>query len=134
MAFDIVPSSFWRFPTVQSLWDDEENTGSALAPSGLSISEDESHVYIEVAVPGIEPNQVEITFDKGVLWVKAEAKEEKENKKYYRKATRSFSYRVTVPGDIDNNTEPEATAKNGMMHITFTKSKASQPKKITVKS
>jgi len=134
MAVDIVPTSFWRFPLARSIWDDTDDMPALNTSSGVSISENDEHVFVEVAVPGIDPKEVEITFDKGVLWVKGEAKEEETNKKYYRKATSSFSYRVAVPGDIDMNIEPEAEAKHGMMHVTFTKLKSSLPKKITVKS
>ena len=134
MALDLtVPSSFFRFP-VRSMWDDDEDLAVANIPSGVSISEDEKNVYVDLAVPGVDPKNVEITMDKGILWVKGEGKEEEKNKKYYRKATSSFSYRVAVPGDIDMSIEPEAKAEHGMMKITFVKSKASQPKKITVKA
>lgn len=134
MAFDIVPGSFWRFPALPSVWDDDDDWNIAASmPSGISISEDDKNVYVEAALPGIDGKDVEVTFDKGVVWIKGEVKEEDKNKKYYRKATRSFSYRVAVPGDIDSNTEPTATSKNGVMTVTFTKSPKSQPKKITVK-
>lgn len=134
MALDIVPGSLWRFPISRTLWEDDDDYSMTSAPSGLSIAEDDTHVFIEAAVPGIDPKDVEITFDKGILWIKGEKKEEEKSKKYYRKATSSFSYRVTVPGDIDFNTEPEATTKHGVMTITFTKAAKSLPKKITIKN
>lgn len=134
MTLDLAPTSFWRFPTFRTVWDDDDDLAIAGTPSGISISEDNHHVYVEVAVPGVSPKDVEITFDKGVLWVKGESKEEETGKKYYRRATSSFSYRVAVPGDIDQNVEPEAKAEHGMMKVTFTKSKQSQPKKIAIKS
>lgn len=132
---DIVPNSLWRFPMNRTFWDDTDDMPFASSgPNSISISEDEQNVHIEVALPGIDPKDVEITFDKGVLWVKGEAKEEEKKKKYYRKATSSFSYRVAVPGDIDLSFEPEAQSKHGVMTITFRKSPKAQPKKITVKS
>jgi HSP20 family protein len=133
MAIDLVPTSFWRFPVARSVWDDEEDMAMMTSPSGISISEDDTHVFVEVALPGVDPKDVDITFDKGTLWVKGETKEEEKKKKFYRKATSSFSYRIAVPGEIDTNIEPEAASKHGVMTITFTKSKASLPKKISVK-
>lgn len=134
MAFDLVPQSFFRFPSISSVWDDDVDWAMPQSASGLSVSEDDKNVYIEAAVPGIDPNDVEVTFDKGALWIKGETKEEQKNgKKYYRKATSSFSYRVSVPGEIDQNTEPEATYKNGIMTVTFAKTPQAQPKKIPVK-
>ncbi len=135
MAIDIVPSSLWRFPMVRGYWDDDEDISlTTSGPNGVSISEDEKNVYVEVALPGIDPKDVEITFDKGILWVKGEAKEENTSKKYYRKATNSFSYRVAVPGELDLAAEPTAEANHGIMKVTFQKSPKALPKKITIKS
>jgi HSP20 family protein len=133
---DLVPSSFFRFPAIRSIWDDEDDwLTMPSTPSGLSISEDDKNVYIEAALPGIDPKNIEVTFNKGIVWIKGEtASEEKDGKKYYRKATSSFSYRVAVPGEIDQNSEPAATYKNGVMKVIFAKLPQSQPKKIAVKA
>lgn len=134
MAIDLVPSPFWRFPVSGGFWNDEDDmTVPTHGTNSVSIAEDDEHVYVEVALPGIDPKEVEITFDKGVLWVKGEVKEEEKKKKYYRKAVGSFSYRVSVPGEIDATNEPEAQSKHGVMTVTFRKSPKTQPKKITVK-
>ncbi|MCM8782699.1 MAG: Hsp20/alpha crystallin family protein [Candidatus Omnitrophica bacterium] len=137
MAKDLIPSSFWSFPSFRlpSIWSEEEDWLSGPGLSGLSVSEDDKNVYVEAAVPGVDPKDIEVTFDKGTLWIKGEAKKEEEDKKkkFYRKASSSFSYNVTVPGEIDMNAEPQATYKNGVMKVTFAKLPASQPRKITVK-
>lgn len=134
MVLDITTRPFWRFPTLSNSWDDDDDWGLRTSlPSGLSISEDEKNVYIEAAVPGVDPKEIEVTVDKGVVWIKGESKQEEKNKKYYRKAASSFSYRVAVPGDIDPNGEPQAAVKNGVMKVTFAKSPAAQPKKISVR-
>jgi len=136
MAIDIVPSSLWRFPSLRSvsLLDEDDNFASVPSTGGLTIAEDEEHIYVEAAMPGINPKDIEVTFDKGIVWIKGETKNEETKKKYYRKATSMFSYRVTVPGDIDVSSDPQASCKNGVMTITFLKSPKTQPKKITVKS
>jgi len=139
MAFDLMPSRLLSFPSLRmpSFWNDEDDWLSTPAtPSGLSVSEDEKKVYIEAAVPGIDPKDVEITFQDGYLWIRGETKEEEKDKsrKYYRESNRSFSYRVAVPGDIDDKVEPEATSKNGVMSIVFAKSPKTTPKKIQIKA
>lgn len=134
MALDLVPKNFWSFPASRFFdWDEDELIQSS--PSGLSVSEDNKNVYIEAALPGIKPEDVEITFDKGMLWIKGESKQEEidKDKKYFRKATNSFSYRVAVPGEIDMNKEPIAESENGVMKISFAKHPQVQPKKISVK-
>lgn len=134
MAFDIIPRSFLG-PTRWSNILDEDDWSSFLPSSGLSVSEDEKHVYVEAAVPGLDTDKIEVTYDKGVLWIRGnqEAEEKDENRKYYRKASSAFSYRVAVPGEIDESKEPEASCKNGVMKVTFAKKPEVQPKKIAVK-
>lgn len=129
----LVPRSFWRFPTLLEEME-EDLLPSTTAINGLSISEDNKNVYIEAAVPGIDPKNVDVTFNKGILTISGEKTEEEKKKKYYRKASSSFSYRVLVPGDIDPNKEPKAQAKNGVMTVEFVKVPESQPKKIAVKT
>ncbi|HSV94424.1 MAG TPA: Hsp20/alpha crystallin family protein [Spirochaetia bacterium] len=138
MAFDLVPSRLFPFSSlrVPSVWSDEDDWLTTASPaSGLSVSEDDKNVYVEASVPGIDPKDVEITFQDGYLWIRGESSEEVKDKtrKYYRESSKSFSYRVAVPGEIDEKVEPEATSKNGVMTITFTKAPKVQPKKIQIK-
>lgn len=132
---DLIPRRLLSFPQLPSLWDEDDWLSMPATQSGLSISEDDKNVYVEAAVPGIDPSAVEITYQDGYIWIRGEAKEEESDKKkkYYRQASRSFSYRVAVPGDVDTNAEPEATYKHGVMTVTFAKSEKSQPKVIKVK-
>lgn len=135
MAYDLIPKNFFSFPHLPSIWNDEDEwLTTPASPSGLSVSEDDGSVYIEAAVPGIDPKNVDITYQDGYLWIRAEEKEEEKDKgrKYYRQALKSFSYRVAVPGDVDANAEPSATYKNGVMTVVFGKSPKSQPRKIKV--
>lgn len=138
---DLVPMSFWRFPRLSSAWEDIEDIEDLFpaiptnAPlSGLSISEDDIHIYVEAAVPGVDPKAVDITVHKGILWIKGEIKEEEKKKRYYRKATSSFSYRVALPDSVDSTQDPVAVCQNGVMKVTFVKSPKTQPKKIAVKT
>ena len=129
----ILPRSYFRIPTLPTLWEDDEDwTAVTNWPNGLTISEDDKNIYVQAAVPGVDPKDIEVTVDHGVVWIKGESKEEETNKKFYRKAARSFSYRVAVPGDINPGTDPEARVKNGVMTVIFSKSPKAQPKKISV--
>jgi len=115
--------------------DDDWNLHEYPNPLGLSVSEDESYVYVEAALPGIRSEEIDMIFDKGVLWIKAEKKTDGENKKrkYYRKAMTTFSYRVAVPGDIDEAKEPEAVCKHGILRVAFLKNKKGTSRKIPIK-
>ena len=138
MAYDFIPNRFLSFPSIQipSIWNDDDDWLTApSSPSGLSVSEDEKKIYIGASLPGIDPKNIDMTFQDGYLWVRGEMREEEKDKsrKYYREATKSFSYRVAVPGDIDNSIDPTATYKHGIMTVAFMKSPKAQPKKIQVK-
>jgi HSP20 family protein len=120
-------TSLLHWPNV---WEDDD-----LSPSGnLDVYETKDEVIVKANVAGVDPDKVEITFEKGILTVSArEEIEEQSDKKFYKKATRSYSYRVAVPGNIDLAQEPEATAKHGILAISFKKAEEAKPKKIAIK-
>lgn len=134
MSIDIVPQSFWSFPT-RSLLSDDDFLPSTVTGSDLSVSEDDNHVYIEANMPGLDSDDIEVTYHKGQLWLRGSKKEEEKDKKkkYYRYASSSYSYRLAVPGNIDEKSEPDAEYQNGVMKVTFKKMSEAQPKKISVK-
>ncbi len=132
---NLVPRSFFDSPRFPSLWDDDSDFwGLTAQNSGLAISEDEKNVYVEAHIPGVDPNKVEVTFDKGMLWIKGQQEQEENNKKYYKKAASAFSYHVRLPENIDAAKEPEAVCKNGVMKVTFAKQAEVSPKKINVRA
>ncbi len=140
MTKKLIPRSMWSFPSLRfpfSLLGENEDEWlqDFSESSGLSVYEDEDHVFVEAALPGIKSNEIEMTFEKGILWIKAEKEDEHEDKtkKYYRKSTGSFSYRVAVPGTIDETIPPEAFCKNGILKITFSKTKKNEARKIPIK-
>lgn len=137
MAGGLVSGDFWRVPSIFSpSWmgeDLEDSLPTRNFINGLSLSEDGKNVYVEAAVPGVDPKDVEVTFDKGVVTVRAEKKEEEKGKKFQRKATSSFYYRVS-PANVDLKIEPTAVYKNGIMEITFSKMLEAKPKRIVVKT
>ena len=126
MVYSLIPKNFLSFDDLIPMPSNQ---------NGLSISEDDKKIYVEVAMPGISSKDVDITFHDGYLWVRGDSKKEEEDKKkkYYKKAISSFSYQVTVPSDVDIKKDPEATCKNGIVTIAFDKSPKTQPKKILVK-
>ncbi len=123
-------SSMLRWPNI---WEDED-WGTIPGSDNLDVYETKDEVVIKANVAGIDPDKVEITFEKGVLTLSGQEEvEEKEGKKYYKKATRSYSYRVAVPGNIDLSAEPEAKVTHGIVSVTFKKAEEAKPKKISIK-
>lgn len=124
--FDLRP--FWNWPQVI---DDDE----VIDNRGLDIYETKDKVVVKASVAGVKPEEVDVTFEKGMLWIKAQAEdEEKEGKKYYKKSSRSYSYRVAVPGNIDAKFDPDAEIEHGVVSITFKKTPQTKPRKIAIKT
>jgi HSP20 family molecular chaperone IbpA len=120
----------WSFPSLRFPFslseegEDHEMLQHFQESTGLTISEDESCVFVEASVPGILLNQIEISFADGMLWIKAVKKEEEaEDKKikFYRRAANCYTYHVAIPVDIDESNAPESVCKNGILHVTLVK-------------
>lgn len=102
--------------------------------SGISLYEDENNIYIEAALPGIDPENIEVNMEKGVIWIKGEQKrKEDEGVRYHLRSSSSYSYRIPLPSQIDEQATPEASCSDGMLTITFPKGKTETTKRIQVK-
>ncbi len=120
-----------RWPDI---WDEDLFDGATT--SNLNVYETKNEVIVEANVAGVANEDVDITFEKGVLWIQAKKKSEEksEDRKYYSRSAFSYSYKVAVPGEIDLSKEPEVTVKNGVLKVEFKKSELAQPKKLKIKA
>lgn len=133
--------SIIRYSPLQTMlnrWPDfwDEDLFDQSANSHLNVYENKNKVVVEANVAGVANEDVDLTFEKGILWIQAKKQEEKndEERKYYSHSSFSYSYKVAIPGDVDLSKEPEAEIKNGVLKIEFEKSKLAQPKKLKIKS
>ena len=100
------------------------------------IYEDEEGLSLKFELAGVEPKDVDIRFENGVLTIKGERKLENEEKKenYHRVElsygafNRSFSLPPTVDAD-----KIEAQSKNGVLVVHLPKKAEAKPKSIQVK-
>lgn len=96
---------------------------SASAPA-LEMSETNKSYKITAELPGIHPDDVEVTFDDGVLRITGEKKEEREeNERGYRLSERSygaFERAVSLPSAA-NPDKIDAKFKNGVLTVTIAK-------------
>ncbi|BDG09708.1 Hsp20/alpha crystallin family protein [Anaeromyxobacter paludicola] len=100
------------------------------------IFEDEESIALRFDLAGVDPKDVEIRFENGVLTLKGERKLEKEEKRdnYHRveMSYGTFTRSFTVPGTIDPE-KIKAESKNGMLAVHLPKKPEAKPKAITVK-
>jgi HSP20 family protein len=68
--------------------------------SDISIYEHKNNIIVEAAVPGIDPKDVHVSYERGVLTIQAEKKEEKtdKEKRYFHKSSSSFVYHLPSRG------------------------------------
>lgn len=133
----IAPRALFRSSFLPSIWDEiEDRLGQWGGDShtGVSVSEDGQHVYVEAQLPGLKPEEIDISLDKNTLWIKGEKKENQESadKKYYRRARSSFLYQVDFPCQIEENSE-KTHYQDGVLTLSFTKARQNQVRKISVK-
>ncbi len=131
VRYSPLASMLSRWPSV---WDDDDLAPMTSGSNNLDVYETADEVVVRANVAGVPADKVDITFENGVLWVKAEKEAESgdTDTKHYSKSSWSYSYRVAVPGTIDYNAEPTAEVEDGVVVVTFKKAEASKPKKLTV--
>ncbi len=101
----------------------------------VDVEETDKEIIVKADVPGVDPKAVEISAENGLLMIRGEKKEEKEEKKkaYHRveRFAGSFYRAVTLPPGADAD-KMSATCTNGVITITVPKKAEAQAKKITV--
>ena len=140
--FDNFPSTFWRSPfrsplfDVGPLWPRNQSWNAVPA---VDIVEKDNAYEITAELPGMDEKNVEVTSSEGMLMIKGEKEESKEEKEkdYHLSERRYGSFRRTfsVPAGVDAN-KIEATFKKGVLTVTLPKSTDAQKKekKIAVAS
>jgi HSP20 family protein len=117
--------------------DDSSDVVTSRWRPAVDIKEEEDRFVIYADLPGVDPKDIEITMEQGVLTLKGERSEEtKEEHEGYKRVERvsgSFYRRFSLPDTADAE-RIEAKGKNGVLEITLPKHEKLQPRKITVKS
>jgi HSP20 family protein len=102
----------------------------------VDVAETESDIIVKAEIPGIDPNDIDISITGDILTLKGEKKEEKENtgKCYHRVESSygSFKRAINLPVSVDVD-KVKAEGKNGLLEITLPKKEESKTKKINVK-
>jgi HSP20 family protein len=103
----------------------------------IDLSETDSEVVIKASLPGVKPEDVEITVNDGVLTVKGEKKsdDKTETENFYRREIRygSFSRSVPLPSRV-NHEQADAEFKDGVLTVTLPKAEDVRPKQIKIRS
>jgi len=101
----------------------------------VDIREDETRFVIHVDVPGVDPKDIEVHMEDGVLSVKGqrsrESKEEREGYKRMERVRGEFLRRFSLPDTADADAI-SATCRQGVLEIVIPKQEKLQPKRSEV--
>lgn len=101
----------------------------------LDLSETPEGYFVDLAVPGLKAEDLNVTLENGVLTISGEVKQEAATKErnYHRVERRygRFSRSVTLPATVRGDAI-EAKLESGVLHLSIPKAEEVKPRKITV--
>jgi len=113
----------------------EGSTATAEWAPAVDIKEETGRFVTHADIPGVKPEEIDVSMEDGVLTIKGEKKTEAETEKEgYKRVERthgSFYRRFSLP-DTANSDAISAASKHGVLEIVIPKREAVQPKKINV--
>jgi HSP20 family protein len=108
--------------------------GQGYVPA-LDLSETEEGYLVEAAVPGLKPEDLEITVENNVLTIKGEIRQEAEEKKrnFHRIERRfgSFHRTIGLPTTVKADAI-QASLNNGVLRLEIPKAEEVKPRRISV--
>jgi HSP20 family protein len=111
-------------------------TAAGVFPA-LNMSEDDHNLYIRAELPGVAPEDIEMTTKENNLILKGERKIAAEGEKvsYHRRERDAGKFRriVSLPARVDSD-KVTAVCKNGVLTVTLPKAAEAKPRQIKVKS
>jgi len=147
MVWEISPWRPFEFEKMRRemdrLWDSflegrpgrRAREGEEWVPS-LDFSETKSDLVVKAELPGIDPKDIDISLNEGVLTIKGEKRQEKEEKEegYHlvERSYGSFTRSIRLPREVQND-KINASYKNGVLKISLPKSEESKKKEIKIK-
>ncbi|MCK5518193.1 MAG: Hsp20/alpha crystallin family protein [Alphaproteobacteria bacterium] len=109
-----------------------------ISTPAVNVIENKNHFRVEAELPGLDPENLDVSITKESLVIKGEKKEEKkeEDENYLRHETSydSFYRHLPLPQTADSN-KAEASFKNGVLTIKIQKKADAihKPRKLEIK-
>ncbi|MBN2258639.1 MAG: Hsp20/alpha crystallin family protein [Anaerolineaceae bacterium] len=114
------------------LWD-----GSMDWALPLDVIENDNEFIVKASLPGIKPEDIEVTYHNQTLTVKGEMKQEEDTseEKYHLHERRygMFSRSITLPSDV-NGDAIKADFDNGVLALSLPKKEEVKAKRISIQS
>ena len=115
---------------------DQSNVVTSQWAPRVDIKEEEKRFVILADVPGVDPKDIDVSMDKGILSIKGErseqSKDESDNFTRVERSWGSFYRRFALPDSADAD-GISASGKDGVLEISIPKKPETTPRKITIK-
>lgn len=116
--------------------DDDNGFAVPSWSPAVDIKEEEKQYVLHADVPGVDPKDIEVTLENGVLTIKGhkETETKSDNDKYQRveRFSGHFVRRFSLPDTVDADGVTARTEK-GVLEIVIPKAEKAQSKRIEVK-
>ena len=116
---------------------DRSNMVTSQWRPAVDVKEEDTRYVIHADLPGVDPKDIDITMEDGVLTVKgqrqSETRDEQVGHTRVERVAGSFYRRFNLP-DTANSEGISARGENGVLEVVIPKQEKAQPKKIAVKS
>jgi len=103
----------------------------------IDVYQTENEVVVKATVPGVKPEEVDVSIADNILTIKGETKAEEkiERKDYLYQEHRygTFRHSVALPSGLKTD-KAEASFENGVLTLTISKTEKVKPKQIKVKA
>jgi len=122
-------------PELTKLNDDDASVATANWAPSVDISENDTEFTLVADIPGVNPDEIDISMEKGVLTIKGERNTENvEEKDNYRRVERQsgvFYRRFTLPDSADAD-KIAAKSEHGVLTITIPKQEVALSRRIEI--
>jgi HSP20 family protein len=102
----------------------------------LDVAETKNEIVVKAEVPGLEPKDIDISLSDGLLTIKGEKKQEREEKEenYHlvERSYGSFTRSIRLPKEVQSD-KINASYKNGVLKVVLPKSEEAKKKEVKIK-
>ncbi len=103
----------------------------------VDVVENNDAYLVKASLPGVNPDDINITYDNHVLTLNTEvqAEEEKKEERYLLRERRygSFTRSITLPNQVDAS-KIEASYSDGVLTLTLPKAEEVKPRRIQIQN
>lgn len=102
----------------------------------LDVTEDDKHVTVRADLPGVDPEDMNLSVTRTALTLSGEKREEREEKKgmafWAERRFGSFYRQIQLPAEVDDK-DVDAQYENGVLTVRLRKLHTESPRKVQIK-